>query len=73
MLAVVHGVEKFHYYAYGRHVVIETDQKPLKAIFKKYLASAKPRIARMMLRIQKYDIEIRYVPGKDIQLADALS
>jgi hypothetical protein len=27
----------------------------------------------MMLRIQKYDIEIKYVPGKDILLADALS
>ena len=27
----------------------------------------------MMLRIQKYDITIKYVPGKDIPLADALS
>lgn len=73
MLAVVHGLEKFHYYAYGRHVQIHTDHKPLEAIFKKHLASAPPRIARMMLRIQKYDVDIRYVPGKDIPLADALS
>ena len=73
MLGIVHGLEKFHYYAYGRHVVIETDHKPLETIFKKNLASAPPRIARMMLRIQKYDIEIKYVPGKDIPLADALS
>jgi len=27
----------------------------------------------MMLRIQKYDVEIKYVPGKDIPVADALS
>jgi len=27
----------------------------------------------MMLRIQKYDVEIKYVPGKEIPLADALS
>ena len=27
----------------------------------------------MMLRIQKYDVQIKYVPGKDIPLADALS
>ncbi|CAB4043685.1 Hypothetical predicted protein, partial [Paramuricea clavata] len=73
MLGIVHGLEKFHYYAYGRHVVIETDHKPLETIFKKNLASAPPRIARMMLRIQKYDVEIKYVPGKDIPLADALS
>ena len=32
-----------------------------------------PRIARMMLRIQKYDAEIKYVPGKNVPLADALS
>ena len=73
MLAIVHGLEKFHYYAYGRHVTVETDHKPLEAIFKKHLSSSPPRIARMMLRIQKYDVEIKYVPGKNVPLADALS
>ena len=72
MLAVVHGLEKFHYFAYGRHVTVETDHKPLESIFKKHISSAPPRIARMMLRIQKYDVEIKYVPGKDIPVADAL-
>ena len=33
MLAVVHGLEKFHYYAYGREVTTETDHKSLEAIF----------------------------------------
>ena len=73
MLSIVYGCEKFHYYAYGRHVTVETDHKPLEAIFKKHLSSAPRRIARMMLRIQKYDVEIKYVPGKEIPLADALS
>ena len=73
MLSIVYGLEKFHYYAYGRHVTIETDHKPLESIFKKHLSSAPPRIARMMLRIQKYDVDIKYVPGKEIPLADALS
>ena len=72
MLAVVHGLEKFHYFAYGRHVTVETDHKPLESIFKKHISSAPPRIARMMLRIQKYDVEIKYVPGKDIPVADAV-
>ena len=72
MLAVLHGLEKFHYYAYGRHLTVETDHKPLESIFKKHISSAPPRIARMMLRIQKYDVEIKYIPGKDIPLADAL-
>ena len=73
MLAVVHGLEKFHYYVYGRRVTVETDYKPLEAIFKKHLATAPPRIARMMLRIQKYDVDIKYVQGKNVPLADALS
>ena len=27
----------------------------------------------MMLRIQKYDVQIKYVPGKNVPVADALS
>jgi len=73
MLAVVYGLEKLHYYAYGGHVIVKTYHKPLAAIFKKHLSTAPPRIARMMLRIQKYDVEIKYVPGKEIPLAEALS
>jgi len=42
-----------------------------KAIFKKHLATAPPRIASMMLRVQKYDADIKYVEGKNIPLADA--
>ena len=73
MLAVLFGLEKFHYYAYVRPVVIESNHKPLAAIFKRYLADAPPRIARMLLHIQKYNAQIKYVPGKDIPVADALS
>ena len=73
MLGVIHGLEKFHYYVYGRHVTVETDHKPLEAICKKHLASAPPRIARMLLRIQKYDVSVIYVPGRNIPVADMLS
>lgn len=65
MLAIVHGLQKLHYYAYGWQATIELDHMPLEAIFKKHLSSAPPCIARMMLRIQKYEVEINYVPGKD--------
>ena len=65
MLPVVHGLEKFHFYAYGRQVTIETDHKPLEPIFKKHLSTAPPRIARTMLRAQKYHVEIKYVQGKN--------
>ena len=32
-----------------------------------------PLLARMLIRTQPYNIEVEYIPGKQIQLADALS
>ena len=71
MLAVLLGLVKFHYYAYGRPIVLESDHKPLEA--KKHLSSAPPHLVRMLLCIQKYDVQIKYLSGKDIPVADALS
>ena len=33
MLAVLLGPEKFHYYVYGRPVVVGSEHRPLEAIF----------------------------------------
>ena len=41
--------------------------------FKKHLSSAPPHIARIMLRIQKYDAQIKDVSGKNISVTEALS
>lgn len=73
MLAVVFGLEKFHYYVYGRKTTINSDHKPLSAISQKNISNAPPRLQRMLIRIQGYDITINYVPGRDVPLADALS
>jgi len=51
MLVMVYGLEKFHYYAFGRSVTVETDQNPLEVTFKKQFSSAPPSIASMMCRI----------------------
>ena len=32
-LAIVYGVKKFHYYLFGRKLVINSDHKPLQHIF----------------------------------------
>lgn len=71
MLAALFGLEKFRYYTYDRLVLVESDHKPLEAIFRKQLANTPPRIARMMLHIQKYDAQIKYVPGNNKPVADA--
>jgi hypothetical protein len=72
-LSVVFGCERFHSYLYGRHFSILNDHQPLKTIFNKSITSCPPRIQRFMLRLQRYDFELSYAPGKTMVVADALS
>ncbi|XP_038062610.1 uncharacterized protein K02A2.6-like [Patiria miniata] len=39
----------------------------------KNLNAAPPRLQRLLLRIQGYDVKIKYKPGKEMLLADAMS
>ena len=73
MLAVVFGCIKYHHYLYGRKFVCQSDHKPLADIQLKYLSDAPPRLQRLLLKLQPYDITIQYVPGPKVPIADALS
>ncbi|RXN08425.1 retrotransposon-like family member retr-1 [Labeo rohita] len=73
LLAIVYGCEKFHQYVYGKTVQVETDHKPLETVFKKSLQKAPPRLQRMLMRLQLYDIRVSYKPGKELYIADTLS
>ena len=73
LLAVVFACERFHQYIYGKLVVVHSDHKPLESIMKKPLSTAPARLQRMLLRLQKYDINLIYKPGKDLKIADTLS
>ena len=59
--------------AFGPHVVVEIDHRLLEAIFKKPLNKAPPRLQRMLLKLTKYDLDVRYVPGKKQFISDCLS
>lgn len=72
-LAMVFSMEKFHQYTYGRKVTVQSDHNPLETIVRKPLLSSPKRLQGMMLRIQKYDIDVIYVPGRDMLLAGTLS
>ncbi|KAL7834624.1 hypothetical protein SRHO_G00288710 [Serrasalmus rhombeus] len=73
-LGLLYRLEKFHSYVYGLPTfVAETDHKPLIAIIKKNLSEMSPRIQRLMMKLQRYDFELIYTPGKYIVLAVALS
>ena len=43
-LAMIWGMEKFHYFLYGKQFTLETDQKPLVSIYKKHMVEISPRI-----------------------------
>lgn len=38
LLAILFGLERFHQYTYGKHVIVESDHKPLEAIVKKAIS-----------------------------------
>ena len=69
LLAVVFGCTRFQTFLYGSQFVIESDHKRLESIQKKSLANVPPRLQRLMLKIQHYDYEIVYKPGKEMVLA----
>ena len=71
MLSVIYGLEKFHQYTYDREVSVITDYKPLIAIVSKALSKA-PRKLQNLMRAQKYNFHLRWKPGKNVPLADAL-
>ena len=73
MLAVVFSLQKFDQYVYGRKTTVLSDHRPLEAIAKKPLRSAPRRLQGMLLKAQRYDIEIVYQPGTQMYLADTLS
>ena len=64
---MVWGCIIFHHYLYGRKFVCQSDHTPLEDIHPKYMSNAPPRLQR------PYGITIRYVPGSQVPVADALS
>ena len=73
MLTVVFGCIRFHQYVYARSFTIFSDHLPLESIFKKPIFSATPRLQKMMIKIQPYDLNVEFRPGKFIPVADFLS
>ena len=74
LLAIVFACDHFEAYIYGRDAIqVETDHQPLVSIVKKSLNSAPGRLQRMLLRLQKYNLHLKYKRGQMMFLADTLS
>ena len=73
-LAMIWGMEKFHYFLYGKQFTFKTDQKPLVSIYKKHMVEISPRIQRLIVRSFPYQpFDVQYRRRKEIPLADVLS
>ena len=73
MLGVVFGLTRFHTYTYGRKITVHYDHKPLAAVLKRSVGENPIRLQRMLCRIMGYDLDFKYIKGKDLLIADALS
>lgn len=73
-LAIAFACHKFHQYISGKSgITVESDHRPLETIFKKPLSQCPARIQRIRLSTQIHDLNIKYKPGRELLLADALS
>ena len=73
-LATIWGMEKSHYFLYGKEFTLETDQKPLVSIYRKHMVEISLRIQRLVVRSFPYQpFDVQYRKGMEIPLADALS
>ena len=73
VLAIVFAMEKFNDYTFSRKTVVFSDHKPLESILKKPLHRAPKRLQGMIIRLQKYDLEVKYEKGNKMFLAETLS
>ena len=70
-LALVDTILHFSYYLYGHKFHAFTDHHALLSL--KHSERLNGRLKRLALKLQPWRVNIEYLPGKDNQLADALS
>ena len=70
-LALVDTIIHFSYYLYGHSFSAFTDHHALMSL--KRLERLNGRLKRLALKLQPWNVDIQYLPGRENQLADALS
>jgi hypothetical protein len=71
LLAIIYALQRFKIYIYGRKVILFTDNQAITFLQKCVITSN--RVARWMMEIQQFDLEIRHIKGVQNHLADVLS
>ena len=70
-LAIVCACKKFSQYVYGEF--IKSDHKPLETIIRKPVSSKHPSIQRFLFSLMKHDMQIEFVPGNFLHIAETSS
>ena len=73
LLAVVFACIWFNTYLQGCRFTVQSEHKPLEMIHLKSMYNAPPWLQRMLLQLQKYDMEIKYKPAVKCFWQDTLS
>ena len=68
---MVFSCEKFRPYILGSHVIIHLDHVAIRYLMAK--KDVKPRLIRLVLLLQEFDLEIKDEKGSDNVIADHLS
>ena len=71
LLAVILALEHFKPYIDGVRVSLDTDHRNLQFI--RDVRHSSGQLARWAMRLSEYDFELKYRPGKQMEVADCLS
>ena len=69
----MYGAQIFHQFIYGRKTQVEAHHKPLQYILSQPLHQAPLILQKMMLTMQRYDLQVKYRSGSERSVADELS
>jgi hypothetical protein len=71
LLAIVWATKYFRSYLFGRKFQILSDHRPL--VWLENIKEPNMKLQRWKIRLNEFDYQIKYVPGKENHVADALS
>ncbi|OIV89032.1 hypothetical protein TanjilG_01655 [Lupinus angustifolius] len=71
LMALVQAIQRWRHYLLGRHFIVKTDQKSLKFLTDQRLFTEEQ--FKWAVKLIGMDFEIQFKPGKENQVADALS
>ena len=73
LFGLLFAITHFKHFTCGRLIHIITDHKPLVSLFRKSLVGSSPRLTRMVIQLLDYTLDVRYQPGAQMHLSDAIS